>query len=140
MKYFNLSELTYSVTAKERNIANNPDLSGKENLYQLVKYVLDPLREAYGKPIRINSGYRSPELNALVGGAKRSYHLQGLAADLCATYEYGDDLAARRKKNKNIYQTALRLSLPLAELIAEKGNSDGPDWIHIALDRTKIPV
>jgi hypothetical protein len=80
-KYFTLEELTKSNTALAYAIDNTPPASCVENLHRLMDY-LDLVREAYGKPIRVSSGYRCPQLNALVGGVSSSQHKQGLAADL----------------------------------------------------------
>ena len=82
MKYFKLSELTYSDTATAHSIANVPTAEAVRNLELLTENVLDEIREAWGGPIIINSGYRSPEVNALVGGAQHSYHMKGMAADI----------------------------------------------------------
>ena len=80
--FFSLEELTYSATAQARHIENVPSAEAKRNLELLVKCVLDPIREAWGAPIIVNSGYRCEELNKAVGGAKYSYHMQGMAADI----------------------------------------------------------
>ena len=82
MKYFKIEELTHSLTAKAHSIANVPTAEAEKNLELLTKCVLDPIREAWGSPIIVNSGYRCPELNALVGGAAYSYHMKGMAADI----------------------------------------------------------
>ena len=80
--YFTLTELTYSATATAHSIANVPSAEAVKNLESLVLNVLDPLREAWGGPIIITSGYRCEGLNARVGGAKYSYHRLGMAADI----------------------------------------------------------
>ena len=82
MKYFKLHELTYSLTAQQRGIENIPTEEHKRNLTRLVDCVLDPIREEWGGPIIVNSGYRCPELNKAVGGAQYSYHMKGMAADI----------------------------------------------------------
>mgnify|MGYP001024757040 FL=1 len=74
MKYFTLKELTRSTTATAKGIDNTPTPEVEKNLTLLVENVLDPLREIYGKPITVNSGYRCPELNKAVGGSKTSDH------------------------------------------------------------------
>ena len=74
MKYFTIEELTRSATATTRGIDNTPTPEIKANLERLVDKVLDGLREIYGKPITVNSGYRCPELNKAVGGSKTSDH------------------------------------------------------------------
>ena len=63
-------------------IDNTPPSSAVKALNDLVDNVLDPLREAWGGPIRVNSGYRCPELNRIVGGTPTSQHQRGEAADI----------------------------------------------------------
>ena len=82
MKYFTISELLKSDTATKHGIWNGATKEAEENLRSLVENVLDPLREAYGKPIRVTSGYRCPKLNRLVGGSPNSQHMRGEAADI----------------------------------------------------------
>jgi len=84
MKYFTLTELTASNTAKQRGIKNIPNDIQKANLIFLVENFADPLREAWGKPLIVTSGFRSRELNAAVGGSATSDHLNGLAIDVSA--------------------------------------------------------
>lgn len=81
MKYFTFDELTYSRTAVENGLLNKPGATERDNLAQLVERLLDPLRERLGEPIAILSGYRSPEVNSLVGGVPDSQHTLGEAAD-----------------------------------------------------------
>lgn len=81
-KYFKVSEILRSSTAKKHNIDNTPT---DETIIDNLNYTLNRLntiREQYGKPIYINSGYRCDELNVLVGGVKDSKHRLGLAVDL----------------------------------------------------------
>ena len=82
MKYFSISELLKSDTAIKQRLWNSAPTEAEENLRALVDEVLDPLREAYGRPIRVNSGYRCPKLNTLVGGTPNSQHMRGEAADI----------------------------------------------------------
>lgn len=83
MKYFSISELTYSTKAKELNIDNTPfSYTIVDNLTNLVESLLDPLREMWGEPLIITSGYRSDALNKAVGGSKTSAHRFGLAVDV----------------------------------------------------------
>ena len=84
MKHFTIHELTRSATADRKGIDNTPSKQVIENLTALVDNVLDPLREAWGKPIHVNSGFRSPELNRAVGGVPGSQHMKGEAADITA--------------------------------------------------------
>ena len=80
--HFSLDEFTRSATATTSGIVNDPSTSVISNLQHLCQEVLEPLREHVGIPVRINSGFRSPELNRAVGGAEHSQHLTGQAADL----------------------------------------------------------
>ena len=82
--YFTISELTASATAQREGIDNCPPASAYHLLHVLIEQLLDPIREAWGAPILVSSGYRCKELNALVGGAKNSHHLLGCAADITA--------------------------------------------------------
>ena len=81
-KYFTLKEMTRSSTATKLGIDNTPNELIINNLNDLVTNVLDPLREAYGKPIRVTSGYRCEALNKAVKGVKNSQHIKGQAADI----------------------------------------------------------
>lgn len=79
---FTLAEFTRSETAIRHGIDNTPDSVVINNLRRLCALILEPLREAVGRPIRITSGYRCPKLNQMVGGSKNSAHVFGLAADI----------------------------------------------------------
>lgn len=81
-KYFKLEELLGSDTALTSSIENLPSWSIVENLRDLAVLVLDPIREAWGQPLVVNSGYRSPQLNAAVGGVPTSAHMDGCAVDI----------------------------------------------------------
>ena len=80
-KYFKVAEMLNSETAAKNNIQNTPSAEVQQNIEELLE-VLDGLREFYGKPIKITSGYRCAELNKLVGGSPTSAHVIGYAADL----------------------------------------------------------
>lgn len=80
-KNFTLYEMISSATARELGISNYPTLTAQRALRQLCTQLLQPLRDALGAPIQINSGYRSARLNAAVGGVSTSRHLRGEAAD-----------------------------------------------------------
>lgn len=123
MKYFTIKELCSSSTAKQKGINNTPNSEVVNNLEQLVDYLLDPLRERYGKPITVNSGYRCSALNKAVNGSKTSQHLKGLAADITA---------GSAAKNKTLFNLAIELDLPFDQLIDEKNYK----WIHISFSKT----
>lgn len=119
MKYFTIKELCASSTAAQKGIDNTPSSEIVGNLEQLVNKVLDPLREEFGKPIIVNSGYRSLELNRAIGGAKNSQHTLGQAADIS-----GGSII----ENKKLFDLAQQLNLPFDQLIDEKDFS----WVHIS--------
>ena len=122
MKYFTIKELCKSSTATLKRIDNTPNSEIVNNLEQLVDNILDPLREAYGKPIKVNSGYRCEALNVAVGGSKTSQHRYGLAADITT---------GSRLENKKLFILAKQLNLPFDQLIDEKAYS----WIHISFSK-----
>jgi zinc D-Ala-D-Ala carboxypeptidase len=122
MKYFTLEELTRSDVAKREGIDNTPDLPTTEALTALVEDVLDPLREMYGHPIHVTSGYRCEELNKAVGGAKTSQHLRGEAADIHT---------GKRGENAKLYRL-IKKYFDYDQLIWEKGDDYEPSWVHVS--------
>tara|TARA_Y100000592_G_scaffold78215_1_gene122937 strand:+ start:2798 stop:3265 length:468 start_codon:yes stop_codon:yes gene_type:complete len=120
-KNFTLNEFTKSVTAIRNNIDNSPSSEHIRNIQLLVKYVLQPLRDALGKPIRITSGYRSENLNKIIKGSKKSSHMKGQAADLQLKVD-------GVMKNKDIWDKVIELGLPFDQMINEFDYS----WIHIS--------
>ena len=121
MKYFTIPELTRSDTATRHGIDNTPGPAETANLTALADNILDPLREAWGRPIAVNSGYRSPALNKAVRGVATSQHLTGHAADI-TTGNVVD--------NRRLFELAQRLGLPFDQLIDESNFT----WIHISYD------
>lgn len=119
MKYFTIKELCKSSTATAKGIDNSPNSEIVKNLEQLIDNILDPLREKYGKPIKVNSGYRCPELNKAVGGSKTSQHMKGLAADITV---------GSPKNNKILFDLIKSMDLPFDQLIDEKKLS----WVHVS--------
>lgn len=118
-----------SPTAARLGIANAADASVIGNLIALVDNVLDPLRRQWGGPITVNSGYRSPRLNAAVGGVTSSQHTTGHAADISV---------GSRRANKRLFQLIIRMNLPFDQLIFESGSlSQGPDWVHVSYDNSR---
>lgn len=119
MKYFTIHELTRSATADRKGIDNTPSQQVIENLTALVDNVLDPLREAWGKPIHVNSGFRCPELNRAVGGVPSSQHMKGEAADITA---------GSQALNQKLYILLKNLNLPVDQAINEHDFM----WIHVS--------
>jgi hypothetical protein len=122
MKYFTIKELSASTEARKMGIDNTPTPSAVVNLTALVDAVLDPLRERYGYPIHVRSGYRCPRLNKAVGGAKTSQHVKGEAADIYVG----------KPKNKAMLFSLIYYLLPFDQLIWEKGDDEAPSWIHVS--------
>jgi len=120
-KNFALKEFTESVTAIRNSVDNSPTPEHIRNIQLLVKLVLQPLREALSKPIKVTSGYRSESLNKLIGGSKRSQHCKGQAADIQFRVDGVMD-------NKAIWDKIIELGLPFDQMINEFEFS----WIHIS--------
>ncbi len=123
MKYFSIKELSYSDTAKNKGIDNTPNATQQSNLEALIDNVLDPAREALGRPIYVNSGYRSVALNKAIGGALYSQHQKGEAADV----EIGGKTAA---ENKMLYNWIAE-NCEFDQLINEHNFS----WVHVSYKR-----
>lgn len=127
-KNFSLTELTQSDTAVKKGIKNIPDFEQCCNLEALIDNVLQPLRDKWGKPIKINSGFRSLALNKAVGGAATSSHMKGEAADITTGNGF---------ENKKLFDLVQQMGLPFDQLISEKGERNAPSWIHISYSRTR---
>ncbi len=123
MKYFSVSELCASATALREGIDNRPNKCAYHLLHVLVQQLLDPIREAWGEPIVVSSGYRCKQLNALVGGVKNSHHILGCAADIIA-----GNRADHRKLFRLIVKMQLEGRIKFTQLILE---GDGR-WLHIS--------
>ena len=115
--YFGNSEFTNSDTAKRLGIVNDPTDQAWSNLFALRDNILNPARRKLSRPIYITSGYRSPELNAAVGGASNSQHTTGEAVDITTR-----NLAL----NKRLF--AILAKMNFDQLIWEKGG----EWIHVS--------
>lgn len=114
MKHFTIQEL--SIT--NSGLQNIPSVTEQKNLRKLVENVLDPLRELYGKPIHVNSGYRSPLVNRKVNGAVNSDHVKGMAADITA---------GSREENQKLYEL-IRDNFTFRQLI----NEHDYKWVHVS--------
>lgn len=118
--YFTIEELCYSDTAEREHIDNTPSEEIKKRLQILIEF-LNPLREAWGSGIRINSGYRCPELNKVVGGVDTSAHKEGWAVDIYPVNNKFEDFKQfiiAYLKDKNFDQC----------IVERSGRSQ---WIHL---------
>lgn len=121
MKYFTFKEMIQSDTAKSKGIDNIPDWEQIDALKTLIGAILDPLREWYGKPIYVNSGYRSEALNKAVGGSKSSQHLLGQAVDIDT---------GSKAENKKLFDY-IKDNLEFDQLIDEKDLA----WLHVSYNK-----
>ena len=128
MKHFTISEMLKSNTAIRQCLWNGANLEAEENLRALVDEVLDPLRVRYGKPIKVNSGYRCPKLNQLVNGAANSQHMKGEAADITAGSPEENLKLARMIEEAGKFD----------QLIYEKNTPAGPLWLHVSWRRNGV--
>ena len=128
-KYFSIAELSRSKTAEKKRIDNTPPPEAEAALARLADNLLDPVRELWGAPLTVNSGYRCPALNKAVGGSPSSQHLSGEAADITA---------GSPAKNRRLFDMIASSGLCFDQLIDERGYS----WLHIsyrkAANRKKI--
>ena len=126
---FTLKELTKSDTATRLGLENMPDDAALENLKTLCEKVLQPVRDHFGKSVTVNSGYRSPESNAAVGGSKTSDHCKGMAADIEIPGVANAELAQWIMDN-----------LDYTQLILEFYTSGIPDsgWVHVSYDPNNL--
>lgn len=120
---FSLHELTKSETALRMGFDNTPDDEATENLRLLCEKVLQPVRDHYGKGVKVNSAYRSPESNAAVGGSKTSDHCKGMAADIEIPGVANADLAQWIMDNLDYTQLILEFYTPG---IPDSG------WVHVS--------
>ena len=116
-EHFYLEEFVVSQTATRAGIDNTPPPEVMENLRRLCEFVLEPLRLSYG-PVLISSGYRCPTLNAAIGGAAKSQHTRGEAADI----------SVRGRSLAEVYNF-LRINVPFDQLIREFPPGG---WIHVS--------
>lgn len=131
-KHITVKEATQSATATRLKIDNTPSAEVLANMKLVAEKCFEPLREWYGKPIRINSFFRSVELNRAVKGSKTSDHLKGMAIDL----DTGSN-----SENLKLFNW-LKDNVEFKQLIHEYGDKSGPEWLHISYDpkdlRTQI--
>ena len=124
MKYFTIHELTQSDTAHQKGIDNTPPPAIKVKLTSLINNLLDPIREAWGSPISVNSGYRCPVLNKAVGGVSTSQHQKGEAADITV---------GSPELNRQLFDLIAKGDFDFDQLIDESDYS----WVHISYSAGK---
>lgn len=122
---FSLHELTKSETALRYDMDNSPGADEIANLTELAGKVLQPIRDHYQKGVKVNSGFRHPDVNAKVGGSRTSDHCRGMAADIEIPGVANAELAQWVKDN-----------LEFTQLILEFYSPGIPDsgWVHVSYD------
>lgn len=127
-KHYFLNDLTKSATADKKGLDNIPTIQVINNLSVLCEKVLEPIYAAFGKRARINSGYRSYEINKAVGGAKNSQHMKGEAADI----------ELDSTSNQVLYDF-IKDSLIYDQLILENHHKEVPSsgWVHVSYSQVR---
>ena len=120
-KHLCLAEVTRSETAKRNGVSNMPTPEHLENFKLLAEKVFEPIREHFGVPIHISSGYRSKELNKAIGGSSSSEHCEGRAIDIDM------DGSASGVTNKQVFDF-IKENLNFNQLINEFDYS----WVHVS--------
>ena len=122
-KHISDKEGVYSRTALRLDIDNTPTKEHKQNMIKLAEEVFEPLRAYVGGPIKINSFYRSPELNKAIGGSTKSQHCNGQAIDIDDTFG--------RCTNAEMFEF-IKTHLDFDQIIWEFGNDKNPNWVHVS--------
>jgi hypothetical protein len=122
-KHVSKKESVYSITAKRLGLDNEPEAEHIPNMELICEKIFEPLREAAGGPIKINSFYRGAKLNKAIGGSKSSQHCKGQAMDIDDSYAY--------MTNAEMYNY-IKENLSFDQLIWEFGTDDNPDWVHVS--------
>lgn len=122
--------MVYSATAERLKLDNTPNEKEKANLVRLVLEILQPVRDKWGRPIVVTSGFRSEAVNKAVGGARNSQHRLGEAADI---------KIGSKSQNKALFNFILDMvnkgEIKVGQLIDEYGYS----WVHVSLPREGKP-
>ena len=122
-KHVSYKEGVYSNTATRLGLENKPTDEHLANMELLAEKIFEPLRQHVNGPIKINSFYRSPELNKAIGGSSKSQHCSGQAIDIDDTYGYASNAA--------MYDY-VKANLNFDQMIWEFGTDQNPDWVHIS--------
>jgi len=121
--HISYKEGTYSNTAIRRGIENTPNEEQLSNMRLIANEIFEPLRAYVGGPIKINSFFRSPELNTAIGGSSKSQHCKGQAIDLDDTFG--------RMTNAEMYEF-IKEHLDFDQMIWEFGDDENPNWVHVS--------
>ena len=117
------AEAIHSNTAKRRGIDNTPNPTQVETMKVTAEKIFEPLRKFVGGPIKVNSFFRSPELNTAIGGSKTSQHCKGQAIDIDDVFGY--------RTNAEMYNW-IKENLNFDQMIWEFGTDMNPNWVHIS--------
>lgn len=121
-EHFTMSEMLHSDEAVRRRIWNGANREQETNLQALMSAVLEPLRQRYGRPITVLSGFRNETLNRVVGGVRNSQHLKGEAVDITT---------GSKLENQRLARLVVEMRLPFDQLIDEAGYA----WVHVSYKR-----
>ena len=122
-KHISYKEGVYSITAIRKGIDNEPNEEQLSNMKLVAEKIFEPVRTHFKVPIKVNSFFRSPDLNKAIGGSTKSQHCKGQAIDIDDTYG--------KIKNSDMYWW-IKDNLDFDQMIWEFGNNDNPDWVHIS--------
>lgn len=125
-KHISYKEATNSNYAKKHDIENKPNDEQLENMRLIAEEVFEPLRKWVGGPIRVNSFFRSKELNTGINGSKTSSHLKGQAIDITSM---------GLKSNSEMFYY-IKDNLEFDQLIWEYGKRN-PKWLHVSFNKVK---
>ena len=122
-KHITYAEAIHSQTAKRKCIDNTPNITQVDNMKVLAEKIFEPLRKWVGGPIKVNSFFRSAELNEAIGGSKTSQHCKGQAIDIDDVYGH--------KTNAEMYHW-IKENLSFDQMIWEFGTDTQPNWVHVS--------
>jgi len=122
-KHVSYREGVYSRTADRLGLKNDPTEEHLANMKLLSEKIFEPLRDHVGGPIKINSFYRGPKLNAAIGGSAKSQHCNGQAIDIDDTFGHAT--------NAEMYKW-IKENLDFDQIIWEFGDDKNPNWVHVS--------
>jgi len=122
-KHISNKESVYSRTATRLGIDNKPNENQLQNMVTVAEEIFEPLRMWVGGPVKINSFFRSPELNKAIGGSSKSQHCHGQAMDIDDTFG--------RATNAEMFNF-IKENLDFDQMIWEFGDNENPNWVHVS--------